>query len=89
MKQDLYNVYIDKQGYLRKEKKYPKLMYIDMRKPIDVGTHLWAKRFEKAFKLLDKDNEYNIVILFKADDCATNKKSIVIKNSKEIVIIDK
>ena len=89
MEQDLYNVYIDKQGYLYKEKKYPKLMYIDMRCPINEKQNLWAKNFKKAFKLLDSTNEYNIMILLKADDCITDEKSILMQNMKKILIIDK
>lgn len=70
-------------------KKQPLLGYINMRHPIDKELNPWIEDYRKAFKLLDKDNEYNIHILLKADTCMTDKKSIKIQNLKKIVIIDK
>ena len=89
MEQDLYNVKINKQGFLCKEKKYPKVTYVNMRLMIEKYMRPWVDDFEKAFKLLDKTNKYNIVILLKADGCTTDEKLIKVKNLKELMIIDK
>ena len=89
MKQDLYNVKIDKQGFLRKEKKYPEVTYVNMRLMIGKYMRPWVDDFGKAFELLDKTNKYNIVILLKADSCTTDEKLIKVENLKELMIIDK
>ena len=89
MEQSLHNIKIDKQGFLYREKEYPRVIYVNMGLMIDKYMRPWVKDFEKAFKLLDKTNKYNIVILLKADGCTPDKKLIKIKNMKKIMIIDK
>lgn len=76
-------------GLEKRNKKHPRITYVNMRLMINKYMQPWVKNFEKAFKLLDKTNRYNTVILLKADDCTINEKSIIVQNMKEIMLIDK
>ncbi|GAH60991.1 unnamed protein product [marine sediment metagenome] len=92
MEQNSFNIHANKNGNIfRKkiEKKYPETIYVNMQLMIDKYMRPWVDNFEKAFKLLDEANEYNIVILLKADSCVVEEKSIKIQNLKKTMIVDK
>ena len=90
MEENFYNVEISKDIFRKKkEEERPKTIYVNMQLMIDKYMRPWVDDFKKAFALLDKANEYNIVILLKADSCTVGKKLIEIENLKKTMIINR
>jgi len=75
----------------QKEKKKPLIVYSNIRFYVDEKLNPWVKKYKKAFKLLDEDNEYNTVILLKAYGGVnvSDKNELLVKNLKKMLIIDK
>ena len=73
------------------EKENPLVVYSNIRFYVDEKMNPWVKKYKKAFKLLDEDNEYNCVILLKAygGSSVSDKNELSVKNIKKCLIIDK
>ena len=72
-----------------KENKHPKVEYTDLRFYVDAKVHSWVTDCREAFKLLDKESQFPMIILVAADNYTYKESVLTFKGLKRIRILDK